>query len=171
MLVVAVCCYVRIGESYLENMRIASIDHTISKKGHTPNRLGPQKVFFFSIFLFIFRWLLRSATRRDRSKMQCNKFTLISHKFKLCIFCGQAEKDNRFPASRPGLAQTQVRANTRAHFHANELEAAGPEWVPLSTIWRQSEKLCVVYLCTCRPTNGQTDRQTARLPGLDYSIV
>lgn len=119
-----------IGESYLENMRIASIDHTISKKGHTAHRQRPQKVFCFSIFLFISLVFLRSATRRDRSKMQCNKFTLISHKFKLCIFCGQAEKDNRFPASRPGLARTcpgpglaWVWANTRAHFHANELEA------------------------------------------------
>lgn len=111
--------------------------HNQQKGTHSTDR-GRRKCFSFLSF-FIFRWLLRSATRRDRSKMQCNKFTLISHKFKLCIFCGQAEKDNRSPASRPGLAcpgpgLAWVWANTRAHFHANELEAAGPEWVPLSTI-------------------------------------
>lgn len=44
------------------------------------------------------------------------------------------EKDNRFPATGPGLDLAWVWANTRAHFHANELEAALPEWVPLSTI-------------------------------------
>lgn len=106
--------------------------HNQQKGTHSTQTEAAESVLvFFSIFLFISLVFLRSATRRDRSKMQCNKFTLISHKFKLCIFCGQAEKDNRFPASRPGLARAcpgpglaWVWANTRAHFHANELEAA-----------------------------------------------
>lgn len=83
-----------IGESYLENMRIASIDHTISKSKGTESR--PQKVFFFSIFLLGCVFICHktsgdsSLSHPTTTKMQCNKFTLISHKFKLCIFCGQA---------------------------------------------------------------------------------